>query len=163
MTTQTLYVRDRLGDFIPATPEVVLTAAKTHLNRRVRRGAALTSPELVRNFLAVTLGDRDSEYFSVICLDSQRRFLRFVELFRGTLDAASVHPREVVKLALETTQTSAVVLAHNHPSQNRTPSAADEQITKVLRDALGLVGVRVLDHFIVAGGEVVSFAELGLL
>jgi DNA repair protein RadC len=163
MTTQTLYVRDRLGDFVPATPDVVLMAAKTHLNRRVRRGAALTSPELVRNFLAVRLGDRDSEYFSVICLDTQRRFLRFVELFRGTLDAASVHPREVVKLALETTQTSAVLLAHNHPSQNRTPSAADEQITKVLRDALGLIGVRVLDHLLVAGGEVVSFVELGLL
>jgi DNA repair protein RadC len=163
MTSQTLYVRDRLGDFIPATPDVVLTAAKTHLNRRVRRGAALTSPDLVRNFLAVTLGDRDCEYFCVICLDTQRRVLRFVELFRGTLDAASVHPREVVKLALETPQTSALLLAHNHPSQSKTPSAADEQITRALVSALGLIGVRVLDHLLVAGGDVVSFVELGLL
>lgn len=163
MSTQILYVRDHGGDFIPATPQMVLKAAKIHLNRRVRRGVALTSPELVRNFLAVTLGDRDIEYFCVICLDTQRRFLRFVELFRGTLDAASVHPREVVKLALETTQTSAVLLAHNHPSQNRIASAADEQITRVLRDALGLIGIRLLDHLLVAGGEVISFAEQGLL
>ncbi|MGH7750537.1 MAG: JAB domain-containing protein [Candidatus Dormibacteria bacterium] len=163
MTTQTLYVRDGHGDFIPAEPNEVLAAAKAHLNRRVRRGAALTSPDLVRSFLAIKLGDRDCEYFCVLCLDTQRRFLRFVELFRGTLDTASVHPREVVRLVLAETQTSAVLLVHNHPSQSVRPSAADQQITKVLVNALGLIGVHVLDHLLVAGGDVVSFAELGLL
>jgi len=163
MSTQTLYIRDHCGDFIPAPPDVVLRAAKAHLNRRVRRGAALTSPELVRNFLAVTLGDRDSEYFCVICLDTQRRFLRFVELFRGTLDAASVHPREVVKLAVETPQTSAMLLVHNHPSQSPIVSAADERITHVLKEVLGLIGVNILDHLLVAGAEVISMAEQGRL
>jgi DNA repair protein RadC len=163
MSHHTLYVRDASGDFIPATPEIVVAAARTHLNRRVRRGTALTSPDLVRSFLAVTLGDRDVEYFCVICVDTQRRFLRFVELFRGTLDAASVHPRDVVKLALDTPQTSALLLAHNHPSASKVFSAADEHITRVLRAGLELVGIRVLDHLLVSAGEIVSMSEQGLL
>ncbi len=163
MPNQTLYVRDESGAFTPATAEIVVATARTHLNRRVRRGTALTSPDLVRNFLAVTLGDRDVEYFCVICLDTQRRFLRFVELFRGTLDVASVHPREVFKLALETAQTSAVLIVHNHPSTSRTPSAADERITRVLKEGLELMGVRLLDHLLVCAGDVISFSELGLL
>ena len=162
MGSEILYVRDQSGEFVVAQGEVVLAAAKRHLGRRVRRGVKLANPRLVRDFLAVTLGDRDCEYFCIILLDAQHRFLRFVELFRGTIDGASVHPREVVKLALEA-QSAAVVLVHNHPSQNPRFSSADELITQRLKSALDLVDVRVLDHLLVAGGEVVSFAESGLL
>jgi DNA repair protein RadC len=112
--------------------------------------------------LTVTLGDRDCAYFGLLLLDSRHRMLRYVELFRGTIDGASVHPREVVKTAIES-QAAAVVLVHNHPSQIGEPSTADELITKRLREALALIDVRVLDHLIVAGNEVVSFAERGLL
>jgi DNA repair protein RadC len=162
MRTENLYVRDERGEFIPANGDAVVAAAKAHLRRRVRRGVALTSPSVVRDFLSVTLGDRDCEYFCVLCLDSRHRFLRFVELFRGTIDGASVHPREVVKLAIES-QSAAVLLVHNHPSQIAEPSHADELITRRLRESLSLVDVRVLDHLIVAGDTVLSMAEKGLL
>ena len=162
MRNEILYVRDQSGEFVVAAGDVVVAAARTHLGRRIRRGVKLANPKLVRDFLAVTLGDRDCEYFCVILLDAQHRLLRFVELFRGTIDGASVHPREVVKLALEA-QAAAVVLVHNHPSQNDHFSSADEQITHRLKSALDLVDVRVLDHLLVAGSEVTSFAEQGLL
>jgi DNA repair protein RadC len=162
MRTETLYVRDERGEFTPADGVKVLAVAKAYLRNKVRRGAALTSPSTVRDFLAVTLGDRDCEYFCVLCLDSRHRFLRFVELFRGTIDGASVHPREVVKLAIES-QSAAVLLVHNHPSQVAEPSHADELITRRLRESLSLVDVRVLDHLIVAGDTVLSMAEKGLL
>ena len=162
MRSETLYVRDERGEVITANGDAVVAAAKAHLRRRVRRGVALTSPGVVRDFLAVTLGDRDCEYFCVLCLDSRHRFLRFVELFRGTIDGASVHPREVVKLALEK-QAAAVMLVHNHPSGVAEPSNADETITRQLREALSLVDIRTVDHLIVAGGGVVSLAERGLL
>ena len=160
MGTEIFYIRDELGEFIPAHGDFVLAAAKAHIRRRVRRGVLLTSPQAVRDFLIVTLGDRDCEYFCVACLDARHRFLRFVELFRGTIDGASVYPREVVKLALES-QCAAMLLVHNHPSQVAEPSHADEVITKRLVSALSLVDIRVLDHIIVAGDTVVSFAELG--
>ncbi len=162
MGSEILYVRDKSGDFVVAEGEAVVAAAKTHLGRRIHRGVKLTNPKLVRDFLALTLGDRDCEYFCILLLDAHHRFLRFVELFRGTIDGASVHPREVVKLVLEA-QAAAVVLVHNHPSQNDKPSAADEQITRRLKSALDLIDVRVLDHLLVAGGDVVSFAEGGLI
>ena len=163
MGTKTLYVRDERGEFVSATDEAVVAAARLYLNRRIRRGASLNNPSAVRDFLATRLGDRDSEYFCALLLDSRHRFLRFVELFRGTLDAATVHPREVAKLALETPQTGAMIFAHNHPSQIGDPSAADELITRRLKEVLSLIGVRVIDHFIVAGGEVVSMSERGCL
>src|SRR5262249_35734876 len=102
MGHEILYVRDARGVFIPARGEEIIAAANQHLSRRVHRGVKLSSASVVRDFLAVHLGDRDCEYFCVACLDSHHRLLRFVELFRGTIDRASVHPREVVKLTLET-------------------------------------------------------------
>ena len=162
MKTESLYVRDERGEFALARGEVVVAAAKQHLRGKVRRGTALTSPGVVRDFLTVTLADRDCEYFCLLLLDSRHRVLRYVELFRGTIDGASVHPREVVKTAIEA-QAAAVVLVHNHPSHVAEFSTADELITKRLREALALVDVRVLDHLIVAGTDVISFAELGLL
>ena len=162
MGSSILYVRDERGAFVRASTEEVMAAAKTQLSRRIRRGVKLSSAGLVRDYLAVTLGDRDCEYFCVVCLDAHHRFLRFVELFRGTIDRASVHPREVVKLVLET-QTAALLLVHNHPSQIAEPSAADELITKRLQEILALIDVRVLDHLLVAGDQVISFAERGLI
>jgi DNA repair protein RadC len=162
MENETLYVRDQDGEFVVAEGGVVVEAAKRHLCRRIRRGVKLTSPKLVRDFLAVTLGDRDCEYFCLILLDCHHRFLRFVELFRGTIDGASVHPREVVKLVLQA-QAAAVVLVHNHPSQHDRFSTTDELITQRLKGALDLIDVRVVDHLLVAGAEVISFAERGLL
>ena len=140
----------------------LVAAAKAHLSRRVRRGTALTSPRLVRDFLATKLGNRDCEYFCLIAVDTRHRYIDFVELFRGTIDGASVHPREVVKLALDLGAAS-VILAHNHPSGVAEPSRADELITTRLKDALALIDVRVLDHLIVAGSDVVSLAERGAL
>jgi DNA repair protein RadC len=162
MEHEFLYVRDQDGEFVVAEGGVVVEAAKRHLGRRIRRGVKLTSPKLVRDFLAVTLGDRDCEYFCLILLDCHHRFLRFVELFRGTIDGASVHPREVVKVVLQA-QAAAVVLVHNHPSQHDRFSSADELITQRLKGALDLIDVRVVDHLLVAGAEVISGAERGLV
>jgi DNA repair protein RadC len=162
MGTDILYVRDRDGQFIRANPESVVAGARAHLRHRIRRGASLTSPELVRSFVAVNLGDRDCEYFCLLLLDGHHRFLRFVELFRGTIDRASVHPREIIKVIVDS-QAAAVLLVHNHPSQNGEPSAADQQITRRVKDLLALMDVRVLDHLIVAGGDVTSLSERGLL
>jgi DNA repair protein RadC len=162
MGNEILYVRDQSGDFVVAKGDIVVAAAKTHLGRRIRRGVKLTNPKLVRDFLAVNLGDRDCEYFCIILLDAQYRFLRFVELFRGTIDGASVHPREIVKLVLEA-QSAAVVVVHNHPSQNNQFSSADEQITHRVKNVLDLIDVRLVDHLLVAGNEVISFAESGRL
>lgn len=157
-----LYVRNTQGEFVAADSSVILTAARAHLQNRMRRGASLDSPLAVRDYLTVTLGDRECEYFCVILLDTRNRVLRFVELFRGTIDGASVYPREVVKLALQE-NAAAIILIHNHPSKIAEPSFADESITQRIRDAMSLVDIRVLDHLIVAGTNVVSFAERGLI
>jgi len=162
MGSRALYVKDEHGVFVPASGELILAGAQAYLRTRVRRGTPLTSPQLVREFLAINLADRDVEYFCLLLLDTRQRLLKFVELFRGTIDGASVHPREVVRMALET-RAAAVLLCHNHPSQIGEPSHADELITRRLKDALALIDVRVIDHLIVAGTNVVSFAERGLI
>jgi len=162
MGSRTLYVKDERGVFVPASGELILAGAQAHLRTRVRRGTPLTSPQLVREFLTINLADRDVEYFCLLLLDTRHRLLKFVELFRGTIDGASVHPREVVRVAIEN-QAAAVLLAHNHPSQIGEPSHADELITRRLKEALALIDVRVIDHLIVAGTTVVSFAERGLI
>ena len=162
MKSETLYVRDARGAFEIASGERIVAAAKTYLGRRIHRGVAFTNPRLVRDYLCVNLGARECEYFCLALLDARHRLLDFVELFRGTIDGASVHPREVVKLVLAR-NAAAILMVHNHPSQIAEPSAADELITRRLKEALALVDVRVLDHLLVAGSQVVSFSELGLL
>ena len=132
------------------------------LGRRVRRGTALTSPQVVRDFLQTKLGDLEHEVFVALLLDSQHRLIEYAELFRGTLAQTSVYPREVVKIGL-LRNAAAMIFAHNHPSGVPEPSRADELLTQALKQALALVDVRVLDHFIVAGAQVISFAERGLL
>lgn len=155
-------VRDNNGEWRPATGDEVISAAGIALARRVRRGTAFTSPPLTRDYLRVKLGALEHEVFAVLFLDNRHRLIEYVELFRGTIDGASVHPREVVKEAL-TRNAAAVIFAHNHPSGVAEPSHADELITRRLKDALALIEIRVLDHLIVAAEEITSFAERGLL
>lgn len=157
-----LCMRESDGTWRPATGEEVIATARRELSRRVERATTLANPEDVRDFLAVQLGDESHEVFAVLFLDNRNRLIEYRELFRGTVDGASVYPREVVKDAIALNATS-VVLAHNHPSGVAEPSAADEQITRRLKAALALVDIRVLDHLVVGGGDAISFAERGLL
>ena len=157
-----LYTSDADGVTRPATEVEILDAARTLLARRVRRGRALSNPRHTREYLQLELAPREHEVFAILFLDNRHRVIEFVSLFRGTIDGASVHPREVVKEALAR-NAAAVILAHNHPSGVAEPSQADELITGRLRDALALVDIRVLDHFVVTGDSIVSFAERGLL
>jgi DNA repair protein RadC len=157
-----LWVRGSFNELRTATPAEVIAAARRAMTRRVRRGMAMNSPHIVREFLTMKLGTLEHETFAVMLLDSRHRLIDYVELFRGTIDKASVHPREVVKLALAR-NAAALVLAHPHPSGAAEPSQADELITRRLKEALALVDVRLLDHVIVAGGDAVSFADRGLL
>jgi len=132
------------------------------LQEEMRSGSTLTSPGAVRDFLRLLLAGREHEVFVALFLDGQHRVLIVEELFRGTLTQTSVYPREVVKAALRA-NAAAVIFAHNHPSGVAQPSQADELLTRNLKDALALVEVKVLDHFIVAGAGTLSFAERGLL
>lgn len=142
--------------------QAVLEMGRRHLSARLESGDSLTSPTLVRNYLSAQLRHRPSEVFAVLFLDNQHRLKSFEELFQGTIDGASVYPREVVKRALAH-NAAAVILAHNHPSGVAEPSQADRRITERLKAALELVDIRVLDHMVVGDGEVVSFAERGWL
>ena len=150
-----LFTSDVDGATRPATAEEILDAARTILARRIRRGASIANPRATREFLRLRLAIHDHEVFAILFLDNRHRLIEFVPLFRGTIDGASVHPREVVKEALSRNAAS-VILAHNHPSGVAEPSQADEMITHRLRDALALIDVRVLDHFVVTGDEIVS-------
>jgi DNA repair protein RadC len=163
MSHQTsLFTLDADGTPIPATADQIIAAAREHISHRVRRGTSLVSPQATRDFLTLKLGSREFETFCCLFLDNRHRLIEFVELFRGTIDGASVHPREVVKEALKH-NAAAVIFAHPHPSGIAEASHADELITRRLKEALQLVDIRVLDHLIVAGGDVVSLAESGLL
>lgn len=142
--------------------QAVIEMAWRHLHETMQRGDALSSPGDTRRYLAVRLRDYPHEVFACLFLDNRHRVIHFDEMFRGTVDGASVHPREVVKQALAH-NAAAVIFAHNHPSGIAEPSRADETITRRLKDALALVDIRVLDHIVVGDGETVSFAERGLL
>jgi DNA repair protein RadC len=142
--------------------QAVLEMSRRALQEQLQRGDALNSPRAVRDYLQLFLASRQQEVFVALFLDTQHRVIATEELFHGTLSQTSVYPREVVKRALSH-NAAAVILAHNHPSGVAEPSSADELITSVLKQALALVDVRVLDHFVVAGGQTLSFAERGLL
>lgn len=132
------------------------------LARRIYATDTLAAPGAVRDYLRLLLAGREHEVFVAVLLDAQNRVLSCQELFRGTLTQTSVYPREVVKVALAA-NAGAVIFAHNHPSGCSEPSRADELLTQQLKSALALVDIKVLDHFVVAGGESLSFAERGLL
>jgi DNA repair protein RadC len=164
MNSKLLYTTDVNAPtgFRPATLEEIMTGMRQALSNRIRKGTELTSPQKTRDYLMTRLATREFETFTLIYLDNRHRLIACEDLFRGTIDGASVHPREVVKEALRH-NAAAVILAHNHPSFVAEPSQADELITRRLREALALVDIRVLDHVIVAGAETLSFAERGLL
>ncbi len=132
------------------------------LVEEIRHGDMLNSPATVRDYLRIHFAGREHESFVAIFLDAQHQVIVVDELFRGTLTQTSVYPREVVKAALHH-NAAAVIFAHNHPSGVAEPSKSDELLTQALKQALSLVDVRVLDHIIVAGASVLSFAERGLL
>ncbi|MGZ8218288.1 RadC family protein [Methylomagnum sp.] len=142
--------------------QAVLEMARRHLKEMLRRESALTSPGLTRQYLSAHLRSYQHEVFGCLFLDNQHRVIEFEELFRGTIDGASVYPREVVKKALAF-NAAAVIFAHNHPSGVAEPSEADKHITTRLKQALNLIDIRVLDHFIVGDGDAYSFAEHGLI
>ncbi|MGR5151296.1 RadC family protein [Photobacterium swingsii] len=139
----------------------VLEQAAEILERNYVRGDAFCNPQATKDYIAYKLGHRKREVFAVMFLDNQHQLIEFKVLFLGTIDSANVYPREVVKAALDA-NAAAVIIAHNHPSGDPTPSNADRRITRRLVEALALIDVRVLDH-IVVGKDCVSFAERGYL
>ncbi|WP_394560502.1 DNA repair protein RadC [Aquipseudomonas alcaligenes] len=146
----------------PVTETDILLMARQLATLRLRRGRALTSPKDVFSHLQALLADYEHEVFALLMLDSRHRVVAFEEVFRGTLDGASVYPREVVKIALEH-NAAAMILVHNHPSGDPEPSQSDRTLTTKLQDALNLVGVRTLDHIVVGHEGCVSLAEQGYL
>lgn len=157
-----LLVRDDQGRYMQATADQILEAARQVIDQKIPRGALFTSPELVKDYLRTKLVGFEHEVFAVLFLDTKHRLIEYIELFRGTIDSASVYPREVVKEALRV-NAAAVIFSHNHPSGNPEPSQADKLLTQRLRDALAVVEIRALDHIVVGSEGTVSFAERGLL
>ncbi|HHH89599.1 MAG TPA: JAB domain-containing protein [Aliiroseovarius sp.] len=149
-----------LGPAKYAQLQAVLEMGKRHLRAGLARDAALTDPAATRRYLRARLRDHVFEVFACLFLDNRHRVIRFEELFRGTIDGASVHPREVVRRTLEH-NAAAVIFAHNHPSGVAEPSEADRRLTRRLQEALSLIDVRVLDHIVIGDGEAVAFSERG--
>ncbi|MBC3918345.1 DNA repair protein RadC [Undibacterium sp. CY18W] len=149
-----------LGSAKYAQLQAVLELAKRAISEELQESTSLSSPQSVKKYLQLLIGSKAHESFAVLFLDVKNRLITTEELFRGTLNHASVYPREVVKSALQH-NAAAIIIAHNHPSGSCEPSSADLQLTTTLKQALALVDVRVLDHFIVANPKVYSFAENG--
>lgn len=156
---------DSTGTYLvesPVTENDILLMARQLASLRLRRGRALTSPKEVFSHLQTLLADYEHEVFALLLLDNRHRVIAFQEMFRGTLDGASVYPREIAKAALEH-NAAATVLVHNHPSGDPAPSQADLTLTRKLQEALNLVGVRTLDHIVVGHEGCISLAEQGYL
>jgi DNA repair protein RadC len=151
-----------LGPAKRAQFEAAIELARRSIEEGLKEKTVLTSPGAVRDYLKLALGGRQHEVFVCIWLDAQHRVIEYEEAFEGTLTQTSVYPREIVKAALSR-NAAAVIFAHNHPSGAAQPSQADELLTRNLKEALALVDIKVLDHFIVAGAQAISFAERGLL
>ncbi|CAM3817311.1 hypothetical protein VA7868_02603 [Vibrio aerogenes CECT 7868] len=152
--------RKGLGEVKYIQLQAVLEMMQRYLSETLQRGDALTSPQMTKLYLSGLLRDRSREGFYVLFLDNQHRVINEALLFEGTINTASVYPREIVSRALQH-NAAALILAHNHPSGVAEPSQSDRHITRRIIDALNLVDIRVLDHFVVGDGEVVSFAERG--
>jgi DNA repair protein RadC len=159
------FIRDAMGNYTTngvLTEDDVISKAKEILAVRNKRGVAITSPQSSRDYIQLQIAELECEVFGAIFLDTKHRVLENTIMFRGTLDSASVPVREVVKAALSC-NAGALIIYHNHPSGVAEPSAADKSITESLYLALGMVGVKLLDHFVCSTNEVISFAERGLL
>lgn len=157
-----LYVRNSAGRYTEATADRVVAAARAVAEQRVQRGQVFSDPTLASRYFQDMLGCLEREVFAVAFLDTRHRLIEYAELFKGTIDGAEVHPREVVKHALRC-NAAAVILAHNHPSGTTEPSAADRAVTARLKQALALVDVRLLDHVVVAGRDSTSLAARGFV
>lgn len=138
----------------------ILDEAASILYRETKKGDAMTSPSLVRDFARCKMHGLEHEVFSVMFLDTQHRVISYQQMFRGTIDSASVYPREIIKEALKQ-NAAAIIILHNHPSGEATPSDADRRITRRIQDAAGLMNIRVLDHLVVGSPDIASFAENG--
>ncbi|GAB4182402.1 MAG: DNA repair protein RadC [Wenzhouxiangellaceae bacterium] len=158
---RTVELLDIDGNPYRVTRELLLERARCCIRERFSEAVGITKPELAREQIQVMIGDYEHEVFFALWLNNRHQVIRYEELFRGTVDGAAIYPREVVKAALAC-NASAVIFAHNHPSGNPEPSSSDLAITRRLKNALELIDIRILDHFIV-GREVASMAELGLL
>lgn len=156
------FVRETAEGYVQVSDEAVIEAALKLLSARVAKGPLLSSPKTVKDYLRVRFGDLQYEVFSLLYLDKRHRLIACEDLFRGTIDGASVHPREIVKASLRHNCAS-VICAHNHPSGVAEPSQADEQITHRIKEALALVDIRLLDHLVVTVGGCTSMAEIGLI
>jgi DNA repair protein RadC len=151
-----------LGPARFAELQAAVEISRRQMSETLRAGPLLSSPKATRDFLSSRLRDLEHEVFCCLYLDKRHRLIHFEELFRGTIDGASVHPREIVKMALQR-NSATVIVAHNHPSGIAEPSQADEMITQRVKDALALVDIRLLDHIIIGDGVSVSLAERGLI
>ena len=161
--SQTQFCQQKgLGSAKYAQLQAVMEIAKRHLGEELKRDHIFSSSERVKHFLHAKLRDQPREEFVALLLDTQNRLMHYQPVASGTIDGASIHPREVVKMVLQH-NASSVIFAHNHPSGIAEPSVADRAITQRLIHALGLVDVRVLDHLVVGDGQVTSFAERGWL
>ncbi len=142
--------------------QAVLELSKRYLDESIKRQCALSCPDDTRQYFKSQLRDQPFEVFAAVFLDNRHHVIHYEELFKGTIDGASVYPREVVKKALAR-NAAALIVAHNHPSGIAEPSQADERITERLKQALELVDIRLLDHLIIGDGEIVSLAERGII
>ena len=155
-----LYLRQGTRRYRVASGDAILEAARWVVDQRMQRGASFVDPKASGEFFQVKLAGLEREVFVVAMLDTRHRLIEYIELFQGTIDGAEVHPREVVRRALRC-NAAAVIVAHNHPSGSPEPSAADRAVTARLKQALALVDVRLLDHFIIAGSKATSMAASG--
>ena len=156
-----LMVKDEGGSYRPASGDEIIEAALSEINRRFTRGVQISSPAETLDFLRLRLAHLEHEMFAVLWLDNKNRVLAFEELFRGTINSATVHPRELAKSAIKY-NAAACILCHNHPSGDPSPSVPDQNITQRIKDTLNMLEVRTLDHVII-GKRPYSFAENGLL
>lgn len=161
MKQLTIQIKDIKGNYCTVSSEHLISAVTHHIQSTFSTSLALTSPKSAASKLQALIGHYDHEVFYALWLNSQHQIIEHGELFRGTIDGATVYPREVVKAGLAC-NAAAVIFAHNHPSGHAEPSTADIQITKRLKEALSLMDIRVLDHLVI-GAETTSMAERGLL
>lgn len=157
-----LFIKEAIGQYREAKPSEIFAVAKENANAMLAKGELIDSPWKLKDFLTAQLMGLEHEVFGIVLMNAQHQIMGYRELFRGTVDACSVHVREVAKVCLAM-NASAICLVHNHPSGCIKESPADLAITKKLKDSLAVFDIRTLDHFIVAGSETMSFAEKGLI
>jgi DNA repair protein RadC len=157
-----LWLEESDGTYSKAPDKLVIEVAVAAVHRAFKRGPSFQSPAQARRLLPALLGTMEYEVFCVAHLDQRHKLIQFEQLFRGAVDACSVHPRELVRSVMRW-NSAAIVLVHNHPSGESAPSQADELITRRIKDAMAMIDVRVVDHLIVGSGDVYSMAEHGLM